>query len=313
MCYSLPYRKEVSTKSTVHARSAMGMKQKRSILTQELLTIMNNCSPMLNDTRRKEHINEYMKRIQFSGYDKEFRFDIYNAANKAHQKLVNESNQRIRPMHRPKSWRRRERRLEKEEKKRTWYRKGGAESVIFVPCTPNEQLKKKFEQAIRNSSFRIKVVEKSGTKIKDILHRKDPFKKEQCERDDCFVCRSGGKGKGSCNRENIKYRISCSENCRKKDIYQGETSYSAYTRGREHLGALNSKDPKSALHNHCQNEHEGNLVQFRMDITGTFHRDSTLRQISEGVDIQRTSQRRLMNTRSEWNSSLIPECVVRRR
>ena len=103
------YRKEVSTKSTVHYRSAMAMKQKRSILTQELLTIMINCSPLLNETKRKEHVNEYIKRLQFSGYNKEFRYDVYNAANKAYQKKVEESRAGIRPLHRPKSWRRDER------------------------------------------------------------------------------------------------------------------------------------------------------------------------------------------------------------
>ena len=307
------YRKEVSTKYTVHSRSAIGMKQKRSILTQELLTIMTNCSPLLDEETKKEHINKYMRRLQFSGYNKEFRYDIYNAANKAYQKLVDESNREIRPLHRPKHWCRAERKAEKGGKKKTWYKRGGAESVIFIPCTPNEQLKKKYEQEILRSGFRIKVVERSGVKIKDILHKKDPFKKKECERFDCFVCRSGGKGKEICNKENIKYRISCTENCRRKDIYPGETSYSAYTRGKEHLEKYNRRDPNSILHNHCENEHEGRRVKFRMDITGTFHQDSTLRQISEGLDIENTSQNRLMNTRSEWNSSLIPQCTVRRR
>ena len=307
------YRKEVSTKSTVHYRSAMGMKQKRSILTQELLTIMINCSPLLNETKRKEHINEYIKRLQFSGYNKEFRYDVYNAANKAYQKKVEESRAVIRPLHRPKSWRREEREAEKQEEKKKWYKRGGAESVIFIPCTPYEQLKKEYEQEIARSGFRIKVVEKSGTKIKDVLHRKDPFKKKQCERPDCFVCRSNGKGKGMCNKENVKYTITCTENCGRKDVYRGETSYSAYTRGKEQLEMYHNRNPSSALHNHCENEHQGNRVQFRMDITGTFHRDSTLRQISEGVDIEGTSQQRLMNTRSEWNSSLIPQCTVQRR
>ena len=157
------------------------------------------------------------------------------------------------------------------------------------------------------------MVEGSGVNIKDILHRKDPFKKKECERVDCFVCRSGGKGKEICNKENIKYRISCTENCRRKDIYPGETSYSAYTRGKEHLEKYNRRDPNSILHNHCENEHQGRRVKFRMDITGTFHQDPTLRQISEGLDIENTPQNRLMNTRSEWNSSLIPQCTVRRR
>lgn len=308
-----PYRKEVSTKATIHSRSAMGMRQRRSILTQELLTVMTNCSPLLDEARRREHINQYMTRLQFSGYNKQYRYDIYNAAKKAYQKLLGESRSGARPMHRPRQWRRKERKEEKAAKKKTWYKHGGAESVIFVPCTPNEELKQKYVREIRKSGFNIKVVERSGIKIRDALHRKDPFKKKQCDRIDCFVCTSGGKGKGICNKENINYRISCTENCKKKDIYEGETSYSAYTRGQEHLERYNKRDPKSALFNHCINEHQGHMVRFRMDITGTFHRDATLRQISEGVKIGETPQQRLMNTKSEWNSSLIPHCAVQRR
>ena len=289
------------------------MNQKRSILTQELFTIMINCSPLLDETRRKKHVNEYIKRLQFSGYNQEFRYDIYNAANKAYQKRSEESRAGIRPLHRSKSWRRNERETEKQEKKKNWYKCGGAESIIFIPCTPKEQLKKEYEREIARSGFRIKVVERSGTKIKDVLHRKDPFKRNQCEREDCFVCRSGGKGKSICNKENIKYTITCTENCGRKDVYRGETSYSAYTRGKEHLDNYYKRNADSPLHNHCENEHQENRVQFKMDITGTFHRDSTLRQISEGLDIEGTSQKRIMNTKSEWNSSLIPQCTVQRR
>ena len=307
------YRKKISTKSTIHARSAMGLKQKRSMLTQELLTIMTNCSPRLDETIMKQHINEFMTRLQLSGYDNEFRYDIYNSAKKAHQKLLQESSDGTRPMHRPKEWKRTERKQEKELKKKTWYKRGGAESVVFIPCTPNEELKRKYETEIKKSGFNIKVIERSGSKIKDILHRKDPFKKEQCNRQNCFVCTSNGKGKRNCNKQNIKYTISCMEECGKKDIYQGETSYSAYTRGQEHIGKFNRRDSNSMLHNHCQNEHHGNIVRFRMDITGTFHQDPTLRQISEGVDIERTNTKRLMNTRSEWNSSQIPQFSVQRR
>ena len=291
----------------------MSRKQKRSILTQELLTIMNNCSPRLDEATPKKHINEYLKRLQFSGYNKEFRYDIYNSAKKAHQKMVEDAAKEIRPIHRPKTWKRDERKQEKKKKKRTWYKTGGAESVLFVPCTPNEELKKKYEKEIKKSGFEIKVIEKSGTKIKDILHKKDPFKKEQCGRDDCFVCTSDGRGKQICNKGNINYRISCVEECKKKDVYEGETSYSAYTRGLEHLQKLEKKHPKSMLYNHCQTQHRGDIVKFRMDITGTFHKDSTLRQITEGIQIERREPSRLMNTRSEWNSSLIPQCTVQRR
>ena len=47
--------------------------------------------------------------------------------------------------------------------------------MIFVPCTPNAQLKRLYSEEINKSEFNIKVIEKSGTKLKDILHKKDPF------------------------------------------------------------------------------------------------------------------------------------------
>ena len=274
---------------------------------------MNNCSPRLDEATPKRHINEYLKRLQFSGYNKEFRYDIYNSAKKAHQKMIEDAANGIRPVHRPRNWKREERKQEKENKRRSWFKAGGAESVLFVPCTPNEELKKEYEKEIKKSGFGIKVIEKSGTKIRDILHKKDPFKKGQCEREDCFVCQSDGKGKQNCNKGNITYKISCKEECKTNDLYQGETSYSAYTRGREHIQKFEKRDPKSMLYNHCQNEHQGNIVEFKMDITGTFHRDSALRQISEGIQIERTESKRLMNTRNEWNSSLIPQITVQRR
>ena len=45
---------------------------------------------------KKACINEYMKRLQFSGYDKEFRYDTYNSATKAHHKLKEGSSNGIR-------------------------------------------------------------------------------------------------------------------------------------------------------------------------------------------------------------------------
>ena len=57
------YRKEVSTKSTLHYRLATGRKQKRSILSQELLTTMINCNPLLDKTTKRIHINEHLTAI----------------------------------------------------------------------------------------------------------------------------------------------------------------------------------------------------------------------------------------------------------
>ncbi|KAK3753663.1 hypothetical protein QZH41_010139 [Actinostola sp. cb2023] len=51
---------------------------------------------------------------------------------------------------------------EKKEKKRSWYKRGGYKSVIFVPATPDSQLKKELEQDINESGVKIKVAERAG-------------------------------------------------------------------------------------------------------------------------------------------------------
>ena len=169
---------------------------------------------------------------------------------------------------------------------------------------------KSYQDHIRNSGFKIKVVEQSGTKLKDLLHRKDPFKEQSCQRQDCFVCTSGGKG--NCRKENINYKISCTENCYQKDVYQGETSYNAYTRGGEHLTKYQKNDQKSMLLQHCNIVHDGRRVKFRMDVIEYFHHDPTKRQISEGLNIEKTPKNRLMNSKSEWNTPQMPQCTVTR-
>ena len=134
------------------------MNQKRTILTQELLQIMKNCSPNLNLPSINHHINHFLKRMQFSGYNKEMRFDVYNSTRKAYQIKKEASLAGEMSLNRPKEWNRVGRKKLKEEKKKS-YRSNDNESVIFVSCTPNGGLKKKFEEEIRKSAFKIKVVE----------------------------------------------------------------------------------------------------------------------------------------------------------
>ena len=57
-------------------------------------------------------------------------------------------------------------------------------SVLFVPPTPNgelaKQLKEREEELNKNSSERIKIIEKSGIKIEEMLVKKDPFPIKKC-------------------------------------------------------------------------------------------------------------------------------------
>ena len=68
-------------------------------------------------------------------------------------------------MHRPTEWKRAERIEEKEDKKKTWFKKGGFDSVLFIPTTPDGKLKKMYEETIRRSGIRMRVVERTGRKL----------------------------------------------------------------------------------------------------------------------------------------------------
>ena len=69
---------------------------------------------------------------------------------------------------------------ERKEKKRrttgTRYKKGGYDSVMFVPATPGSVLMKKYKNEVQKSGIKIRIVEKAGISLKQQLQRSDPFK-----------------------------------------------------------------------------------------------------------------------------------------
>ena len=144
--------------------------------------------------------------------------------------------------------------------------------MIFVPATPGSKLKRRYMREIKATDFRIKVVEQSGTTLKAMLQRSDPFKQRRCVNADCLLCRTDGMG--SCRSTGVTYELVC-QACKSK--YVGETSRSAYTRGREHFHALERREESSVMWKHCIDKHERNEVSFVMNVTGVFHDDEMLR------------------------------------
>ena len=70
------YVKPVSSKYTVHERSAMAKKTKRQILTQDALRILLNCSRRLPWATKVRHLEGYSARMQLSGYEVKFRREV---------------------------------------------------------------------------------------------------------------------------------------------------------------------------------------------------------------------------------------------
>ena len=94
------YSKEVSSKMVLSSRSALPWSLKRTVLTQEVLRVLLNCSPELPWQHVVEHANGMVKRIQYAGYDQRFRYDVVMSALSAYSKIKRSDLQGKRPMYR---------------------------------------------------------------------------------------------------------------------------------------------------------------------------------------------------------------------
>lgn len=290
------YQKEVATKAVVNARSSLPMKTKRTILTQEALRIILRCSPHLPWTTVANHLSNFNKRLQYSGYDHLFREQIARSALRAYQRILDRDKKGEQPLYRKSEWKAAAREKNKMAKKNNWFKKGGYESVVFIPATPKSELKKTYDTIIGESDVKIRVVEKSGKTLKQVLHKTNPFPKPKCnDPNQCLVC-SNQEGKGNCRKENITYNIQCTE-CNSR--YIGETARNAYSRGMEHIKALNKKDKNSVLHRHNVEAHEGTTPRYYMSVSGC-HDTALTRQLTEAIQINNTPN--VINNKSEWAS-----------
>ena len=94
------------------------------------------------------------------------------------------------------------------------------EAIIFIPATPNGELCKLLQNvddafSKLNDIPRIRYIEQGGTKLENILGRKNPWAGVKCQREDCLPCQNDDeKTWGQCQEENVVYNIKC-EGCAK--------------------------------------------------------------------------------------------------
>ena len=244
--------------------------------------------------------------MQYCGYSSRYREQVVRSALKAYEEIKRKEREQETPMYRSKEWKRKERQQKKREKRENWYKKGGYDSIVFVPPTPKSKLRKRFEKEIKNTEFKIKVVETAGRSVKNILQKSDPFDNQKCSnKEKCMVCRNNNKGK--CRDENVTYKITCNK-C--SSIYIGESARNGYSRGLEHQALLEKQDKDSVLLRHTQNKHpDDETPVFSMSIIKK-HKSAMDRQISEAVHISNQPENDLMNQKSEWGHQKVTRCVL---
>ena len=239
----------------------MGWPNNRTILTQECLRRLRNTKFELGPEVRKIHLDNFMLKLKNSGYNKKFRMEILDSGLKAYNKMLDDDKTGSKPLYRSKEWNQDTRNDLKSKKKVNWWNseksKVQYKSVLFVTPTPGgvlaKELQKREEELNKNANGRIKVVEKGGLKIKDILGSKNPLKKSNCSQKTCPLCSKSDfvdiqseEVKIPCSANNVGYRWRCLT-CKERDIvkvYEGETGRSARLRGAEHLKDLEKREKK---------------------------------------------------------------------
>jgi len=153
---------------------------------------------------------------------------------------------------------------------------------------------KRMKEKVDDSGLKIKLIEKAGRTLGEILRTSDPRQERGCKRSDCPVCTTDGKG--NCKAMNATHQITCERG----DLYIGTTTRSAFIRGDEHVRDLRTKNEDSDFWQHCKDKHNETIKNFKMDVLETFKGDATLRQISEAVRIERTEKNMLINRKREY-------------
>ena len=175
-------------------------------------------------------------------------------------------------------------------------------------------MKKREEEINKNSDERIKIVEGGGVQMKNLLVVKNPFPTPVCEMRKCILCKNNTKEiKFPCNTNNVGYRLVC-ETCEEKGLhrtYEGETARSARTRGAEHMRDFKNGNSDSAMNKHKQNEHNGEEIKYRMEITKPF-RDPLTRQANEAVRISSLKKNEILNSKNEFNHPPVARITVER-
>ena len=100
--------------------------------------------------------------------------------------------------------------------------------VFFVQHTLHSKLAKNIRERLSkleesSGRLKIKIVERSGLKLTDLLHKSNAWSSRDCMREDCLMCKTAENecDKGKCYRRNIMYEtfcITCQENIEKENV-----------------------------------------------------------------------------------------------
>ena len=332
------YQKPVAKKTLILRKSALGENVKVSSLTQNMIRRMKNTSEDVPDEERRKIVDNFYWQLKISGYSDEQSRKIIKAGLIGYEKLLLKCKQGNAKLHRSAEEGWETRKKKKLLGKSNWFktkRRRGKNSfqkynnnnkrnqspevvtVLFVNQTPNGALAKSLQKVeselSKLTNEKVKIVERSGTSVKQIFHKSNPWSGGNCGRKECLPCMNGD-GSQNCFDKNVVYQISCLNCSEKKEaaLYIGQTSRSLHERGVEHLQGLIKKQEDSPLFKHVSEVHQGVTVDFRMRVIRR-HFSAFSRLVHEAVMINRVSNAgdiSIMNSKGEYGRTYLPRLII---
>ena len=286
------YMKDVSSRHVIHYRSAHPEDMKISVLVNEALRILRNCSKHLPKQNRTRHLQYLVNRMQYSGYPQIYRYEVISRALKIHNAVS-----------------RRQRRRTTRKDKKKWYDEKKFDGVMFVDVTLNGEMKQRVEKAFRKNKVKVKVVEKIRRMVKKELQRSNPYEWEHCGRHDCVTCNLGIRI--NCRARGSVYEIRC-EDCGRtvEKKYRGQTGRSIYERMKEHFNKWLNGAEDSPLHKHSVECHNGESFEVGVKFLAQCYGKPTTRLITEAIHIEELPEENSMNEKTEWNYINLPRVAV---
>ena len=202
---------------------------------------------------------------------------------------------------------------------------------MFVPKTVGGKLAKQLRDVDNKLSEitedRIKIVERSGIKLRSLFHKANPWGNTICDKSDCLVCTNPYNESFNCDKRNVTYKtycLKCKENAKKENnedsgdnniepmkTYYGETHCSARERGAQHVRDYQNKDEDSHMFKHFTDTHNKEKIediQFGMTVLKQ-HYSSFSRQVHESILIFLNPH--VLNSKSGmYNRCQVPRLTV---
>ena len=191
-------------------QSAHSRKMKLTVLVEEGVRRLRNHSRGMDWENSRSVMELWSHKLRRSGYPGTIRHEVIKTACEKWDRMCKDEDNGVRPVHRPRTWREKERREEKEDKRKNWHKsdKNQVSAPLIVDpvagtmTTEMKQVCKSFETV---TGIRVVVQTRAGKANKQ-LAKSEPLKRKKCGRDDYFPCSTRV---GRCEKNGAGYLVRC--------------------------------------------------------------------------------------------------------